>query len=558
MKRLFSWAFVPLVGALVAGCGGSASEPAKAPSASETLRVTNDRIDGRLWLNAPAARAIEAGAGPLSIIGADVATEGDRIGAFVSIPAEECLLAIARGSPTVNDVDLFAYEDNGDPFATDESPSAEAALVVCPPHPKRLYVVGRVMGGVGALAVGAQSIAPARADAVALAVGARARPGAETGRLDSWPGLEMKLRRHRDGIGGRWEDVRRMALAVTPRAPTRVSVPVEAGRCVDLFVTPSDEVGTLEVVVEDETARIVARAKERGRDRALVLCSALATELSLAIRPRGSQGLVAAVVGRSALGAELELSQSVAVKYVTETRELTEVVSDTERSLLEAGLGAPKTVGTGIAKVGTRSAFPLELPTGCARIDVLAGKPLALFEASLWDDAGNRLAEVRDGAHAVLHTCGGGGSARIDLEALARPGPFQIQLRKTKLATPALVAHPAAASRLLSRLDGADMLPAGGGPLDVEVVSVNDATRATLTRNLAGPGCVDVFAALDRGGSGLDMRLVDTSTGESVLSAARHTISNRVCAQGAAAIRIELRLAAGQSDALVWTRQGPP
>src|SRR5262249_35006185 len=147
----------------------------------------------------------------------------DRVGAFVEIPEDECLLAFSRVSPTLADADLFAYEDDGSVFAADESPEPESAILACPPHPRRLFVTARAMSGTGVLAVGVQPVPRAAADAVAKAMGARGRAGEDSGRLDAWPGLEAKFRAHRDAIGGRWEDVRRLALPASPRAASRAS-----------------------------------------------------------------------------------------------------------------------------------------------------------------------------------------------------------------------------------------------------------------------------------------------------------------------------------------------
>jgi hypothetical protein len=116
--------------ALGAGCGAASTSGSEPASSGElppgSLRVASDKVDGRLWLTPDAARATVAGAGALHIVGADIASEGDRVGAFVDVPDRECVLFLARTSPTIADVDLFAYEDDGSAFATDESPDAAA------------------------------------------------------------------------------------------------------------------------------------------------------------------------------------------------------------------------------------------------------------------------------------------------------------------------------------------------------------------------------------------------------------------------------------------------
>ena len=548
-------ALLSLASGLVA-CAAAGPSPAgpAGPEPPREVRVLEGGVDARPFLTADADRAIAAGAGPLRMVGADVVAEGDRVGAFVEIPPDECLLALGRPSPTILDVDLFAYDDEGGAFATDESPEAQAAILACPPHPRRLYVMARVMAGSGILGVGVQSVPRAAADAVAKALGVRGRPGEDSGRLDAWPGLEGKIRAHRDSLGGRWEDVRRTALPVSPRAPSRVTLALEPDRCLDVLVTPSEEVASLEVVVEDATGRIIGRGRDLGHDRALVLCAAQAASVTLALRPRGSQGLAAVVVGRAPKGAEAEISGVARVVHLSETRDL-----DVARKALEAQLGplgysAPKVVASGAARVGTRTAIPVELPGGCARLDLVAGRPLVDVVASLWDDKGALLAEGRGGAGATLFSCGKPGKARLDLEAFESPGPFSLELRKDKGAPPGLTAHPVAAGRLLGRLAAGGVGEGASAAVGAVVVSLDPATRRTLPVPLAAGECVEVLAALDSGGSGLDLRLVD-GAGESWLAKARSVTAERLCGTpDGKPGSVELRLSVGKADALVLVR----
>src|SRR5690606_30593689 len=115
---------LPLVALAAAlGCGAVAPAPPAAPpgEGAHALRVLPDRVGGGGLLANDAALASRAGAGPLRVIGADMASEGDRVAAFVEIPDGECALALARSSPTIGDVDLFAFEDDGSAFSTDEA-----------------------------------------------------------------------------------------------------------------------------------------------------------------------------------------------------------------------------------------------------------------------------------------------------------------------------------------------------------------------------------------------------------------------------------------------------
>lgn len=557
-------ALLGLLAALAAPACGAPAAPqhggphAGAPAGPSTLRVLPDRVDGRALLANDGNLAAAAGAGQLQIVGADMIAEGERVGGFIEIPQAECALAMARATPTIGDIDLFAYDDEGSIFSADDAADAKATLLVCPPHPRRLYLVARVVSGAGAVSVGVQSVPAAAADPVAKAVGARGRPGEEAGALEAWPGLDAKIQAHRAAIGGRWDNVRRLALPVGARAATRFSLSVEEDRCTDVLVVPSDEVGSLEVVAEDAAGRIVARSRERGDERSLVLCAAAAAELSVALRARASQGLVAVVVGRSPAFAAPEISGAVPVAHVTETRELTEVRAAHDRSMEGRGFGAPKS-STGTAKAGSRTTLPLDLPAGCARVDVLAGRPLGEFLAELWTDRGELLLTERAGPAATLYSCGAGGQGRLDVEALARPGPFAVVVRKDPAAPPALVAHPLAASRLLGRLlrGGVTAGSSGsaGSAAGAQAVALEDTRLTSLPLPIPAGGCVEVIAALDRGGSGLDLRLLDTSSGESSVVRARHVVSDRRCA-GASAVpgSAELRLGSGKGEALVLIR----
>jgi hypothetical protein len=519
-----------------------------------SLHVLPDRLDAHPWLAPQAAVASAAGAGPLQILGADVASEGDRLGAFVAIPEDECLLAYTRASPTIVDVDLFAYDDDGSAFATDESPEVEAAVLVCPPHPRRLYVVARVMAGAGLLAIGVQSVPRSAEAAVAKAVGTRGRPGEDSGKLDAWPGLEGRIRAHRLGIGARWEDVRRVVVPLSPRAATRISATIEANRCLDVLATPSEEIASFDLLAEDATSRILARGREQGRDRSLVLCSATAVSISLSVRPRASQGLAAITIGRSSNFAAKEISASARIISVTQPAELDAARRALDAELVSKGYAAPKSVATGTARVGSRTSISLDLPAGCARLDVISGRPLADVAATLWDDRGAMIADTRGGAGATIFACGKGGAARLDLEAQESPGPFAVEVRRDHTAPPLLVAHPIAAARLLERMG------AGGEAIDASsaasatLVQLDPAQLKTFPLTVAASTCVEVIAALDGGGTGVDLRLVALGT-DGTITRSPDVAGDRLCAgttpvQGA----YELRLGAGKADALVVTR----
>lgn len=536
------------------GCGGATVGASPAPT---PLAVIQDRVDGRSLLAPDAKRAIEAGAGPLELVGADVAADGDRVGAFVELPADACVVAFTRGSRTIHDADIFAFADDGSTFASDESPRKGGALLLCPPLPRRLYVAGRVVSGAGVLAVGVHEVPLPRAEQVAQAVGVRSGSGEESGRLDSWPGLEAKVNRHRRALGSTWEDIRRVAIPIDPRAPSQVSLSIDAGRCLDLLVVPSDEVASVDVSVHDEDGRIIARARSRGRDSSLVLCSAETQTLHVGLRPRSAQGLAAVVIGRSEVGAEKELEGVTTIHRVTETRPLAEARRAHEAALAKLRYEPGRVLGQGEAKVGHRVGFDVELPAGCARVDVVAGAPAGALSAAIWDDAGHKLAEDDGPRGATLHVCGERRRARVDVEALTRPGPFLVELFGALDAPPPLLAHPLLASRLLERLESP------GEPIDAsratgaKVVDLAEGLAHKLPLVVPAGRCMEVAAAVGDSASGVELRWASGGDPTSVRRGHR-SVAERFCAGSTArAGAVEITLGQGSSEALVLTRDIP-
>ncbi len=561
--RLAIVAALALVSLVGCGAGSRAAVPDRAPpQGASSLRASGEPIDGRGLLQEEGTRAAVGGGGALVVLGADVGSEGDRIGAFLEIPEAECALIFARATPTVLDLDLFAYEDEGATFASDESSDPQPTLLLCPPHPRRVYAAARVASGAGIVALGAVAVPRAAAEAVAAASRARAR-GDDSGRLASWPGLEAKIAERRATLGGRWEDVKRAVVPVDSRVAARVTLPVAAGRCVDVLVSPSEEVGSLEVLAEDGAGRVLARGRDRGRDRGLVLCSHAAAEVSLTLRARASQGVAVVVAARSRVGGEAELAESVPIDRLTQSLEVAPARAALDRALVAQDYAPPITVGTGTARVGSREALSVDLAAGCARVDVVAGRPLGGVVADLWDDRGSRMASARGGAVTTLFACGPAGKARIDLEAAGPPGPFAVELRRSRTAPAALVAHPVAASRLLARLEagrasGSAVLAAASA----EVVALDESSRRTLPLPIAPGSCTEVVVAIGPGGAGVDLRLTDGASTSAAVARARHVVSDRVCAPaeggaGARAGAIEIGLAAGKADALVLVRTAP-
>lgn len=542
--------FSPLLLPLVTGC---VEPPPVCPAAS--LHVVESAPSGLLDKVALASEA--SGASGFVGISEALLSEGDRAGDFFAPPAKACFVVYARATEGVRDLDLFVFGDDGSALASDEGGSAQGAIMICPPFPERVFASARVASGAGRVAIGAHSVPVDRAVAVAGAVNARV-PGEESGRLESWPGLELKLAAHRKRLGANWEDIRRFATVVDPRAATRATVPIAAQTCIDVLAVPSEEVPSLELMVEGESGRVVARGEAHGRDRALVMCSELGESVTLVLRPRNTSGHVALIVGKSRGLIAPELASSVVVRRATPKG-----TAEAAREAFEAELGdlwgKPSAVGKGVAVVGARVSVPVKLPAGCSRIDVHAGEPLGPFDVGLWTNDGVLLGESAAGLRATVVACTDKPvEARLDVGSEGRPGPFVAERRT--LATPpaALLAHPLAVARLFERLRGLDE------PTPIELatavaVELPARRRLDTTFELVAGECLEPVVALDDETSGgIDLRLVNEASSDNILGRGRFVASQRLCLGEAARVRLELRADHGPQKGLLLVRRSKP
>ncbi|NUP09356.1 MAG: hypothetical protein HOW73_25160 [Polyangiaceae bacterium] len=532
---------------LAASC---TSEPA-CPSPSPPLAVAEPPANAGALLGELADKAARAGASPLVVVAEGIASEGDRIGGFLTLPKDRCVLIYARGSKGLSDLDLFGYADDGSPLGSDESESRDAAFVLCPPIPGRVYVTARVASGAGLVAIGAQEVAPDEAPRAASAIGART-VGEDTGRLESWPGLENKIATHRRAIGSTWEDVRRFATLVDSRAATRTTVTIDPGRCLDVLVIPTEDVPSLDVVAESDNGRVIARAWPEGRDRSMLLCSEAGDDITIAARPRGGSGLAAFVVGRSPKGTISEIAEPTRIERVSQDQTAEHARSDLAK-VADSSWGKAAPAGAGEARLGSRTSLDLKLMAGCTRLDVLAGKPLGPVAAALWASDGALLAESEGSARTTLYTCGAARAARIDVESRGRPGPFVVDQRTWKTLPPEISKRPAAAGRLLDRLLGAEVV-APTAMEDARAIDLEEAKLHTSSFVVAQGTCTEVFVALDAG-SGIDVRLVDEVTQKDVLGRGKLVASQRICGgKTSRKARLELRVDDGPAPALVLFR----
>jgi hypothetical protein len=553
-RRLASVAW--LVSLLVQGCG-AAPPPAPAhASPPPAPKITPGELDPRTLLGDLPVRAARLGAGVPSMVTADEATEGDWRGAFVDVPKDACLLGYARVSSTIEDVDMAVYADDGTQLAVDEGRDVHPTVLLCPPHPDRVYVAAHVVDGEGFVVVAAQLVPQVRAAVVARALGARGTVEEGPRPADAWPGLDETVRSHRAALGGTWETFKKVALTVDARVPTFVSMPVDTDECVDAVIVPDDDVSLLDVEALDGDGRVVARAREGGGTRTLTLCSPVAMAGSLAVRPHSGRGLAAVVLARAHGEVARDLTAQPEIAWVAATQPLAAARHAHDTLLAKTGYGAPTMTATGQLVLGRRQTVPLDLKAlagACARIDVVAGAPLGLVFARVWDDTGALLAAEEASSSMTLFACATG-PVRLELETRGRPGPFAVQVRAERWRDPAFAGHPLATSRMMARAaTGPDRL-LEGKQSPARAVTLDPAHGVAWTESIAAGKCARVTVGVEGEGAGVDLRAFDASDdsdldrGESATSA-----SVRACAGADAArsVRFEARASAGKVDAIV-------
>ncbi|HEV8244155.1 MAG TPA: hypothetical protein VGP93_00165, partial [Polyangiaceae bacterium] len=432
--------FWPLLALLALGCHPSSGGPQSRASVAPFGKVAGGPDVSR-WMKLPAQ-------GDAQVLAVEAGVAGDRIAALLEVPETDCAVLIARGTSTVDDVDMFAYGEDGAVLGSDEGSDKAPALLICPPHPRRIYVSARIAAGHGLVAIGAERVAVKDAEKAAALYGVRHRPGEIARRLSVWPGLDEQLEQHRRGMGAKWVDVRRVAVPLDSRMPTRVSAGVDADRCLDVFVLPSDDVGYLDVTALDERGAIVGRAPSAGRSRTLIVCSPAQAGLTVEIRPHAGIGLAVVMLSRTSEESERDIDPRAPRFDLFPTGTIEDA-----KSRMPLKQKPARRVASGSLEVGRRSSSELDLASGCSRIDVVGGAPLRGIEAWLWSASdGSLLASERGGGKAILFACSHAGKARLDIEALARGGPYVVEVAPEPDAPPLLSENPLAASRLIARM----------------------------------------------------------------------------------------------------------
>jgi hypothetical protein len=546
---------------ILAGCAPFRPSPHEATTRVPlgAPEVTAGQLRARALLGDVPARASRLGAGPPSLVASGEALDNEWLGAFVQVPPELCMLAYARASSSVEDVDVAVYSDEGTSVAVDEARDVHPTVLVCPPHPIRVYVAAHVVEGEGLVAVGAQLVAREQAAAVAHGLAVRGALGQGTRAADAWPGLDEAVRSHRLELGGKWEEFKRVALPVDVSAPTYASMPVDADQCVDAVIVPDDDVALLDVEATDDQGRVVARAREGMGPRSMTLCSPVPMAGTLSVRPHAGRGLVAIVLARAGGDVARDLSERPAIVWMSPTRSLEVAKRATNALLAKSGYPPPASTASGVLALGRRASLPLELgwlgSSSCGRIDVVAGAPLSLLEARVWGAGDALLASGEASSSLALFACTRG-PARLELEARGRPGPYAVLVRPEPWKEPSFTAHPLASSRMLARaaVGEAMLLPGKDGA--ARELALDASRLVTWTETVPAGRCLRVTVGAQGDGSGIEIRAFEPRDVEIDRAEAAHAAAVRACAPQDASriIRFEMRASAGHLDSVVGER----
>jgi hypothetical protein len=280
------------------------------------------------------------------------------------------------------------------------------------------------------------------------------------------------------------------------------------------------------------------------------------------VRPHVGRGRVAVVLARAQGEVVRDLSSRPEVAWGPTAQSVDAAKTARNALLAKAGYGAPVSFASGSLTLGRRTTMPLQ-PTGpvgaCSRIDVVAGAPLAMLGASIWDDRGDLIASDEGPSSVTLFACARG-SLRLELEARGRGGPFAITVRPERWKDTVFALHPLAASRMLARAAvGPDMLFAHK-KLVVREQTLDAERFAAWFENIDKGQCAHVTLGAQGDGTGIELRAFDGVDGAEIdRCEGPQSASVRACARpdSGRTVRFEARASAGRLEAIVGTDLGP-
>jgi len=529
---------------LLPACGHRAT-----PAPASVAKGQTEPAAGSAYLGDLGRQAARAGGSALEVLASGAGIPGDSLTAFVAIPAGRCALLAARGAEQVGDLDLYLYGDDGDEIAKADDVVHPATLVHCASKAERVLVVARIAAGRGPYAL-ALVDAPGTKEAELRRRFLPDAPELETASED-FPGLTSALATRQDERGGTFRDLRRVLVPVDHRLPTQLDASVSAEHCVDVLALPGSDALDLSLEALDEHGRTLARAEERGGERALLLCAgAEAARVTLRLRPHAGRGTVL-----------------VALSQTTHVGARRDLHPDCPRSDLSPPPERPPPLAPAATRLELSTSNLVVHPlswTGCQRVELEPRFPLFGYRFLAYDGRGQVVAEHEGTGRTTLYLClprSSGSPGQLQLRATLRGGPLDIQsLAESAPAEATLAKAPLAASRLLGLAADMGFLDevAGIGQVSEHEASPDELVRIPLL--VPAERCLTVLAGAQRSGVGLELGLVDMASARFVdFARGAHLAWVRACAdQGRTEdLIVELRAAHGQTTVLLSTRQEP-
>lgn len=278
------------------------------------------------------------------------------------------------------------------------------------------------------------------------------------------------------------------------------------------------------------------------------------------LRPHVGNGLAAVVIAHLPVEQAGDLTETPKIAWYATTRSVEQGRRALDAALARVGYAPGTNAGGGSLALGRRSSLSLDpTPNACSRVDVVAGAPLALFDARVWDERGALVASGEGASQVALFVCRAQ-KTQLELEARGRPGPFGVVVRKERWQSPAFLQKPLAASRMLARSADSPSFGVGGTLGDARVLVVDAGKRATWEDMVAPKTCAVTTAGAEGNGVGLTLVALDAASGAAGealdWSHAASSARVRVCSTTAARkVKYELTVSAGRLDVVVGERR---
>jgi hypothetical protein len=464
------------------------------------------------WLSNDARLAQAAGAESASLIVAEAGAVGDRLTKVIETDEMSCLLVMARASDKVADVDLYAYGEDGTVLAVDDRPDAKPTMLVCPPHPRHIYVTARIAIGQGVVAVGVHRVPMDKARRVRSALRVAEQPATGEAANAMIPDVDGRLLAHHGALKGHWTPIAQSALAVDYRIPTVLGLTVDPGTCVDVLALTRTALSGLELELLDESGRTLGRSVDTERDQWIVACAEDRRNVALQLRPHDGIGTALVLVSRGSLRAGRAIEQALELSGGLALEQLIKIA---HREMRAARVEAQPVVARTTLVRGQQQRISSRIESDCARFDVFAGAPSSGVHARVYSADGD-LISVNGGAQYLPLVACGRGLVTVVVEALSKGGPLSIEKYPQKLASVVASSRPHAAARLFQKAWHLGLLEGSAGFDSIENITFSDKKKWNRDVTVDIGKCADVFVSLDGDSAGVSLNWMDGDSGQAI------------------------------------------